>query len=294
MLLRISVHFCRCTGRSAPIRRSAVAYLGALLFGLVVLGPSGLHAQKADSLEQESSTSPYHVGTDERTVAPEDVERMEELGREGASWYRNPHPTRYFFATNAFGLSGGEGYYQNVWFLLLSSVHYGVFDHLSVGAGTAPIALPAYLSKGSTLPVWGRAELSVPSPQKYLHLGGGALFGRLLGNGEAVGGLLYGSGTVGTRDHNVTLSVGYRHAEGDLTSTPRITVSGMTRIRRSVYLITENRFWLSEDDRRLVSGGVRWTSEHGAVDVAWFRDLSRPQTLFAGIPWLSVTLPFGR
>ena len=227
------------------------------------------------------------------TIQRKDIERMQEVGpdrlRDGEYWFRNPQSTRYFFAPNALGIPEGEGYYQNAW-ILLNNVNYGATDHLSVGAGTVPI----FLFGAEALPIWFLPKVSIPTPQDQLHLAGGAVFGGVLGTaGSAGAGLLYGSATLGGRDHNVTLGLGYGYADGGFTDRPAINVSGMTRVGRTTYLISENYFFPGVEEASLISFGLRWAPENFAVDFALVRPLGDTDG-FIGLPWLGVTVPFGQ
>jgi hypothetical protein len=112
-----------------------------------------------------------------------------------------------------------------------------------------------------------------------------------VGDSEGAG-LLYGSATLGGRDHNVTLGLGYGFADGGFTDRPALNISGMTRVGRTTYLISENYVFPGVEDASLLSVGVRWAPENFAVDVALVRPLDAEGIV--GIPWLGVTVPFGR
>jgi hypothetical protein len=300
--------------RSTHVLRSA-----ALLLCLIGLGRAvPLHAQEPDSLEQTQQKQTYRVETTDGevllgtlvsatdtavvlrsdklgtvTLQRTDIQGMDKLDPDrfhnGRYWFKNPQSTRYFFAPNALGVPKGEGYYQNTW-ILFNNVNYGVSDHFSVGAGTVPL----FLFGANIFPIWALPKLSLSTPQKNLHLAGGAVLGGVLGAGESVGvGVVYGSVTVGNRNHNATLSLGYGYAEGELADTPAINVSGMTRISQDFYLITENYFFPAVD-ASLISAGIRWAPENFAVDFGLARPLLEGDGGFIGVPWLGVTISFGR
>ena len=229
----------------------------------------------------------------EVTIQRTNIERLEELDpsrfRDGEYWFQNPQSTRYFFAPNALGIPKGEGYYQNTW-ILFNNVNYGVTDHFSVGGGTVPV----FLFGAEALPIWFLPKVSIPTPQHNVHLAGGAVFGGVLGAGDSEGvGLVYGSATVGGRDRNFTVGLGYGYTDRGFADRPAINVSGMTRVGRTTYLITENYFFPGMDDANLISFGVRWAPENFAVDFALVRPLEGTDG-FIGLPWLGVTIPFGQ
>ena len=289
--------------------------IAALLIGGLALGPPALHAQELDSLDTTEQT--YRIETTEGnvlfgtltsetdtsvvldtrqvgevTVERTSIERMTNIGpdrfRNGEYWFPNPQSTRYFFAPNAIGIPKGQGYYQNTW-ILFNNVNYGVSDRFSIGAGTVPI----FLFGAPAVPFWVLPKISLSSPQDNLHLAGGAMLGGVAGGGGGVGaGLLYGSATVGNRDHNATLGLGYGYAGDEIADTPAINVSGMTRIGRTTYLISENYFFPGTDGGGVISFGVRWAPENFAVDFGLFRPLGDTDD-FIAFPWLGVTIPFG-
>ena len=240
--------------------------------------------------EQEVVIDARELG--EVTIQRENIERLEELSperfRDGEYWFPNPQSTRYFFAPNAIGIPKGTGYYQNTW-VLFNNVNYGVSNNFSIGAGTVPV----FLFGAEALPIWLLPKFSVSTPRETLHLAGGAVLGGVLGVGDSEGaGLLYGSATLGGRDHNVTLGLGYGFADGGFTDRPALNISGMTRVGRTTYLISENYVFPGVEDASLLSVGVRWAPENFAVDVALVRPLDAEGIV--GIPWLGVTVPFGR
>jgi len=291
---------------------------GVLLLGIITLiWPTPLHAQTPDSLEQNKKEQMYRVETTdgnvlvgtrisanekevtlktkqlgEVTVKRSEIKKMEKLDagrfRDEEYWFKNPQSTRYFFGTNAIGLPAGEGYYQNTW-VFLNNVNYGLSNSFSIGAGM----IPTFLFGADSVPVWVLPKVSISTPNENIHLAGGAIAGTVLGAEDSgTAGLLYSVATIGSRDHNATVGIGYGVVNGTLSDTPAITVSGMTRIGRTTYLLTENYFFPSVDEANVISFGVRWAPENFAVDFGLFRPVSL-DTEIIGFPWLGVTIPFG-
>ncbi len=285
----------------------------AVLTGLCLLAPLPAHAQDADSTDApplyrvETTDGQTLLGTivsesddtvvlDTRGVGVvrlprAEIERMTRVDpdhfRDGTYWYPNPQSTRYLFAPNALGLPRGEGYYQNTW-ILLNNVNYGLSENLSVGAGTVPV----FLFGVDALPLWVLPKVSVSGPQDRYHVAGGAVLGGVLGRDGGGTGLLYSSATVGSRDDNLTLGVGYGYTDGSLAETPLFNISGMTRISPSFYLLSENYVIPGDEGGTLISAGLRWAPENFAVDFALVRPLSESLDI-VGLPWLGVTIPFG-
>jgi len=215
-----------------------------------------------------------------RTVDPEQF-------RDGQYVHPNPQPTRYLLGPNALGVRKGVGYYQNAW-IFFNNVNYGVSNRVSIGAGTVPV----FLFGASAVPLWLLPKVSIPTPQDNLHLAAGAVLGGVLGADGGVGvGVFYGAATLGDEDQNLTGGIGYGYADGSLAQTPFFNLSGMRRVSRSVYLISENYFFAGDEVNGLVSVGVRYAPERFAVDFGLVRPLAEVGS-FIGLPWLGVSVPF--
>jgi len=228
----------------------------------------------------------------EITIQRDNIRSMNRIDSEriknGSYWYDNPQATRYFFAPNAIGVQKGRGYYQNTW-IFFNNVNYGISDLFSLGGGI----VPTFLFGASSTPIWILPKVSIPVSSDRFHLGAGAMFGGLIGEESETLGLFYGVGTLGDRDKNLTVGLGYGYAGGEVSRTPLINVSGTVRISRRVFLLTENYFIPEVDTGGILSAGARWTSEQIAVDFGLFRPTDGGGDLI-GIPWLGVTIPFGR
>lgn len=230
----------------------------------------------------------------EVTLSRSDIRKMEEINpehiRNGEYWHPNPQSTRYLFAPNAIGLPKGRGYYQNTW-IFLNNVNYGATNNFSVGVGM----IPTFLLGPSAVPVWVMPKVSFSTPQENLHLAGGAVIGGVFGRGGGgTAGLFYGSSTVGSRDRNVTLGMAYGYTGDGFSDAPAVNVSGMLRVGRTAYLITENYLFPAVDEANLVAVGFRWAPENFAVDFALARPLVEEEVGLVAFPWLGVTIPFGR
>lgn len=216
--------------------------------------------------------------------------------RNGTYWFENPHATRYFFAPSGIGLRDGRGYYQNAW-VFFNNVNVGLTNRFSVGAGI----VPTFLFGGGAFPAWVLPKFSLSTPSGNAHLTVGGALGGIVGGGfdsddGTTLGILYTAGTLGGPDNNLTVGVGYGYADGALNNRPAVNVSGMTRVSRRFYLVSENYFVASDGDRLLTFSGVasfglRYTAEALAVDFGLVTPLSNDGAFFA-VPWLGVTLPF--
>lgn len=244
-------------------------------------------AQDSESIEFETET----LGT--IRIKRTDVVALERVRQDqiksGEFWFENPQSTRYFWQNNAYGLRKGEGYYQNVW-VFFNQFTYGVTDNWSVGAGIIPL----FLFAGAPTPVWANTKLAIPVVKDKFNLGLGALGGFVIGAEEA-GGFFFvsGTGTVGSRDRNLSLGLGYGIAGGEFVDLPVISLSGMWRTGARGYLLTENYLLsTSEETILMLSFGGRRMIKNAGLDFGLWLPLEADA--FVAIPWLGVSIPFGR
>ncbi|MFU8861929.1 MAG: hypothetical protein ACNA8K_16075 [Cyclonatronaceae bacterium] len=137
-------------------------------------------------------------------------------------------------------------------------------------------------------------KVSFPVGSDNFNLAAGGLFGGLIGaNSESLG-FAYGVATVGNSDKNLSLGLGYGYAGSDWSNTPFVNISGMLRVARRTYLLTENHFFSADSETYgLLSFGIRYAPENLAVDFGLIRPTDDADGLI-GIPWLGITIPFGR
>lgn len=205
--------------------------------------------------------------------------------KNGSYWYPNPHATRYFYAPSAIGLKKGEGYYQNT-YLLLNSFNVGITNHISIGGGLE--LLSTFIAKDPIFFITPKVGFKV---SEKFHAGGGLLFTRIPGTTL---GTIYGTGTYGSKDHNITSSLGWGFVDGEFSQRPILTLSGMTRISKRAALVSEN--WLIPTDGYygLFSYGVRFFGEKIAVDLAFINNRDIAELIIIGIPFVSFTVKFGK
>ncbi|WP_375582951.1 hypothetical protein [Cyclobacterium xiamenense] len=164
------------------------------------------------------------------------ITKLDRLHRKrGTYWFANPQATRHFWIPNGYGLKKNESYYQNVW-IFFNQVSTGITDHFSIGAGMVPL----FLFAGSPTPVWVTPKVSFPVVPEKLNLGAGVLAGTIIGVDDGGFGLLYGLSTVGSKDRNLTLGLGWAYANGGIANRPTVSLAGMIRTGPRGYLLTEN------------------------------------------------------
>lgn len=210
-------------------------------------------------------------------------------------WFENPNATRYLFGPSAFNLKKGEGYYQNT-MLLLNSFNVGITDYFSIGGGIEFLSTFITLSEGNFNPIIYFTPKVGFSVADNIHVGGGVLLASIPQFGETSNtglGMLYGLGTYGNLDHNVTATIGWGSVDGNSFNKPLITVSGMTRVAKKTALVTEN--WLIPTDSSyepIFSYGVRFFGENIAVDLAFINNWDIAQSLLIGTPYVNFVVKF--
>jgi hypothetical protein len=243
-----------------------------------------------DSLEVKLETSSLGKVTIPRTSIKTITWLKPSSLKGGKFWSENPQSGRYFWSPNGYGLKKGEGYYQNIW-VLFNQASVGVTDYFSVGAGIVPL----FFFGGISTPVWIVPKFSIPVVKDKFNLGAGALVGTVLGESNSSFGLVYGLGTIGDRNTNLTLGLGYGFAGGEWGSKPVITLSGMTRLSPKTYLMTENYYIGNiESPVVLLSFGGRTVIKKSGLDYGLFIPISPDLGRFIAIPWLGITVPLGK
>lgn len=226
-------------------------------------------------------------------ILTKDIKRVADVSaiqrKDGSYWLDNPQSTRYLWAPNGYNLKQGEGYYQNVWVLFNQAV-YGLTDRFSAGIGV----MPTFLFAATQTPVWITLKYSVPVVKEKINLGGGALMGTIIG-GSGYAGILYGISTLGTKDRNISLGLGWGFANGQMATTPTVNINAAIRTGAKGYLITENYFIGTPTNFMVLSmiGGRRIIKTFG-IDYGAMVPLGGNVENFVVIPWLGFTVPFGQ
>lgn len=241
--------------------------------------------KRGDTLVLETAT----LGT--LTVSVKNIKSITTLDTErfvkGEFWFENPHGTRGFFAPTGYGLRKGEGYYSNI-FLLINSAAYGFTDHFTVGVGADVFTI---FTGNAPVMLYVTPKLSFQADKNFSY-GVGVLAGSFGWNNDRIAmGIAYGIGTIGNRDKNVSLGLGYGYWDGNWANRPVVTVSGQYRVARKVGLMTENYI--------LPGGffgvtGVRLMNVNFSFDLGllYYSEIGSDSPI-APFPFLGVAFPFG-
>lgn len=192
---------------------------------------------------------------------------------------------RYLWAPNGYGLRKGEGYYQNIW-IFFNQVSYGFSDNFSIGIGTMPL----FLFAGTPSPVWITPKFSFPVVKNKVNVGLGVLSGTILGESGTGFGILYGDLTLGSRENNLTIGLGYGYAGGELADYPVVNLSAMFKVAPRGYILTEN--YIFPYGFSMLSAGGRTVWPDISLDYA----LVLPTGIgeFIAIPILGLVIPFNK
>jgi hypothetical protein len=211
-------------------------------------------------------------------------ETDEALGARAA----DPNRTRYLYSPSGFMLRAGEGYLSQSE-LIVTSVMYGVTDHLTLGVGSSiPFWFGGYVPLVGTVKVGG-------SPTDWLHLAGGVQAFTVFGAGEKfAAGFIFGTVTLGTEDLNISVSGGPPWAAASGTTDVGsyvFSISGNWRMSRTLALVTENWLLPVEGKTEVVDSlALRFIGKNLAVDAGFIFKIGETYP----IPWLDFTWHWDR
>jgi hypothetical protein len=176
--------------------------------------------------------------------------------------------------------------------VFFNQVNYGITDNWSIGAGMVPL----FLFAGAPTPAWLTTKVAIPVVKDRFNLGVGGLGGTIIGAGPSFA-FAYGTATLGNRDGNVSLGLGYGLVDGEFADKPLISLSGMWRTGERGYVMTENYLISSSEETLMIlSFGGRRMIKNAGLDFGLFLPLpvSGDFDVFFAIPWLGLSIPFGR
>ena len=239
---------------------------------------------------QDASGATLELEGGARVVVPAaSIERIE-LAKAGQAEVRSrdPNRTRYLYSPSGFMLKQGEGYVSQTE-LLVTSVAYGLTDHVTVGLGTAVPFL--FVEDGVNLVGTLKVGADV---NEWVHVAAGAQ-GLWLPGIEAgtTAGLLFGTVTLGTPDLHLGISAGPPFVAGtDQNDVGQVilSISGNARVSEHLALVTENWILPGDDGGYVCTGALRIIGQRLGVDAGlmFFKGSSVP------FPWLDFTWNFGK
>jgi hypothetical protein len=183
----------------------------------------------------------------------------------GEYWPEDPSRSRLFFAPTGRMLRQGETYFSDV-YVFLPSIQGGITDQFTLGAGAS--IFPWVGLDEQVYYLTPKLGLYA-SPNVNVAVGGLFLGAAAVSDLSPVG-IGYGVATFGGEDMSFTTGAGFGFSRGGTSSTAVLMLGGSTRISKSIALVSENYLTTGRSSSTLLSGGVRFMSEHLAVDLAGF------------------------
>lgn len=226
------------------------------------------------------------------------IEQNEGKKEEKVYWYKSPSVTQYMAGSTGYALKKGEMEIQNIW-VVFNTFNYGVTDNLTLGAG---IELLSTIFNGSGLPGFGiTSKYAFPIRPNQLNVSANALF-IVYPEDKTQIGIFYGANTLGNRDSNATLGLGFIVTDKISRAQPLIQLGGIIRVGQKFSLITEN--WImppilapqndfygnDEGFLSMLSFGGRHIGKNAIADFSILLDRQNDLAL----PWISITIPFSR
>ena len=92
-------------------------------------------------------------------------------------------------------------------------------------------------------------------------------------------------------------AAGWGWADGEFSSKPILSVSGMTRVSKRIAFVSENWIFPMSPDENMnfygvFSYGIRFLGEKTSIDLAFINNKDIANTLIIGAPWLDFTINF--
>jgi hypothetical protein len=209
-------------------------------------------------------------------------------------WFENPNASRYLLGSSAIPMEKNTGYYQNTW-IFINSFGYAFTKNLSLSAGFEIFSIMAGGEGPYAFYLNPKASFKVA---KNIYLGGTVLYANTIRTVDEFGGLatLNGSFTYGNKNNNITATVGWGSSDGEFSSKPLITISGMTRVSKRIGLVSENWLLPNLSDNGgyygVYSYGVRFLGEKISIDLAFINNKDIASEIIIGIPWLDFVINF--
>ncbi|MEN0004984.1 MAG: hypothetical protein AAF798_12595 [Bacteroidota bacterium] len=182
---------------------------------------------------------------------------------DGEYWIPMVRTPQLLFSPSGYGPKRSEIYYRNT-LLILNQFDFGVTDYFSVGI-LFELVSPLFEQQTPVIAITPR--FTIPIEKDKVNIGvGGYLFGAP-NTGRLIDlSIINGVVTYGTIDRNFSVGVGWAIIEGEFSSNPGITLSGIYRFNNGIAILTDNYFIAPDDVAvgsfslgvRLIRKNVSW------------------------------------
>jgi len=209
-------------------------------------------------------------------------------------WFPNPNPTKYLLGNSAIPLEKNTGYYQNTW-IFFNTFSYAFTNNFSVSGGFEIFSIMAGGDGPYAFFINPKVSFKVAN---NFYAGGNVLYANTIKTVDEFGGLgtINAFGTYGNKNNNITGAVGWGWADGEFSSKPLITISGMTRVSKRIAFVSEN--WLvpniggTGNYYGIFSYGIRFLGEKTSIDLAFINNPDIASEIVIGVPWLDFVINF--
>ena len=213
-------------------------------------------------------------------------------------WFTNPNSSKYLLGNSAIPMEVNTGYYQNTW-IFVNSFSYAFTKNFSLAGGFEIISLLADGGGPYAFYINPKASFKVAN---NFYLGGNILYANTIRTATDFGGLatLNAFATYGNKNNNLTGAVGFGWADGEFSSRPMLSFSGMVRASKRIAFVSEN--WVvprlkdtSTDSYSyygIFSYGIRFLGEKTSIDLAFLNNPDIAKEIIIGIPWLDFVINF--
>ncbi|MES2728463.1 MAG: hypothetical protein V4643_15245 [Bacteroidota bacterium] len=208
---------------------------------------------------------------------------------------------KYLVSNNYMGLKKKEFIYQNIW-VLYNGVDYGLSDNFSIGGGGFFLGVIVFTN------IHLRTQFQISEMVKI-----GAAYNVFFTpnngfntNRSSSTGVLSGGITIGTKDLNITTSIGQAKRLGGSSADPinGFSVSGYVKVGNTLALITDNLFINNSDHNNFLSAAFRLSGRNTVFDFGLMGNTyqqtayeyygsptpnERTQEEFVAYPYLSLT-----
>lgn len=207
-------------------------------------------------------------------------------------WFKNPHASRLLIAPTAIPLRKGEAYYQNI-YVVENMFNYGISNHFSAGGGFDFITMFGDFGDGLHPMLHFNINSGFKVAENF-YAGAGSIVVKI--PYESWAGLIYGMGTYGNYNNNITMGLGWGFIDGSFEEKPFIMIGGMVRASEKLWFISEN--WIApvidQEYYMLVSYGMRFAAKRIAVDLAFVNSKDIVNEIFIGIPFVDFVVKLGK
>ncbi len=208
---------------------------------------------------------------------------------------------KYLLSNNYMGLKKKEFVYQNIW-VLYNGVDYGLSDNFSIGGGGLFLGVIVFTN------IHLRTQFQI-SEMVQIGAAYNVFFTPNNGfntNRSSSTGVLSGGITIGTKDLNVTTSIGQARRMSGSSKDPinGFSVSGYVKVSNTLALVTDNLFINNSDYNKLLSAAFRLSARNTVFDFGLMGNTyqqtiyeyngsptanERTQEEFVAYPYLSLT-----